>query len=98
MVPSSWPGRGFVTRPPCGISGRLLPVVALNSGLFLGGCCLSFVHSVFLCSLWLSLRTFQPWAGAVDLLFGSVDLVFSVAGLVVSTIRSAPLYYTWFGD
>ena len=61
MVPSSWPGRGFVTRPPCGISGRLLPVVALNSGLSLGGCCLSFVHSVFLCSLWLSLRTFQLW-------------------------------------
>ena len=61
MVPSSWPGRGFVTRLPCGTSERLLPVVALSSGLFLSGCCLSFVHSVSLCSQWLSPRTLQPW-------------------------------------
>ena len=61
MVLGPWLGHGFVTHPPCMISGRLLPVVALNSGLFLSGCCLSFVHSVFLCSLWLSLCMFQPW-------------------------------------
>ena len=61
-------------------------MVALNSGLFLGGCCLSFAYAPAM------------GAGAVDLFFGAVDLVFSVAGLVVSTIRSVPLCYTWFDD
>ena len=37
-------------------------------------------------------------AGAMYLVFGAVYLVFSVAGLVTSTIVSAPLCYTWCDD